>query len=52
MTTKINLILNTETIMYIQKIGQRYFIINTAGLIVKEFTSLAQAEQYLEGEMA
>jgi hypothetical protein len=38
--------------MYIQKIGNRYFIINTAGLIVKEFKTQAQAELYLEGEMA
>ena len=37
---------------YIQKIGTKYFIINSAGLIVKEFSTQAAAEQYLEMEPA
>jgi hypothetical protein len=38
--------------MYIQQIGNQYYIINAAGLIEKEFLTLAAAELYLQEEMA
>jgi hypothetical protein len=34
--------------MTIEKIGTRYCIINSLGLIVKEFRSLSDAQKYLE----
>jgi hypothetical protein len=41
-----------ESSMYIQQIGPRYYLINPAGLILKEFSTLEQAQQYLNLETA